>query len=96
MLCLLISQSYKSVPRQCIGYNLMRMEAKVTCFKVGISCFPLVHATENLLQVMFVHLLRSYKLESVEELPKKPVLGKDSFLMPEGLDKITLVKRVDN
>ena len=72
------------------------MEAKVTCFKVEISCFPLVHASENLLQVMFVHLLRSYKLESVEELPKKPVLGKDSFLMPEGLDKITLVKRVDN
>merc|ERR1712181_194667 len=59
-------------PKQCIGYNLMRMEAKV----------------------MFAHMLRSQKLEALEKLPVKPVLDKESFLRPIGLDKITLVQRI--
>jgi len=58
-------------PKGCIGYNLMRMEAKV----------------------MFAHMLRRHKLEALEKLPRKPVLDKESFLRPIGLDKITLVQR---
>ena len=44
-------------------------------------------------QVMFAQLLRCHKLEALEELPRKPVLDKEGFLMPVGLDKITLVNR---
>ena len=42
---------------------------------------------------MFAQLLRCHKLEALEELPRKPVLDKEGFLMPVGLDKITLVNR---
>jgi len=42
---------------------------------------------------MFAHMLRCRKLEALEKLPVKPVLDKESFLRPIGLDKITLVQR---
>jgi len=58
-------------PRQCIGYNLIKMEAKV----------------------MFCYLLRNYRLEATEELPKHFKYDKNSFLKPEGVDKIRIAER---
>ena len=42
---------------------------------------------------MFAQMLRCQKLEALEKLPVKPVLDKESFIRPIGLDKITLVRR---
>ena len=51
------------------------------------------NAAYSLFQVMFAQMLRCHKLEALEKLPVKPVLDKESFIRPIGLDKITLVQR---